>query len=144
MFPQQNTRNIYHKQINKIRSGSNASTTATTSGFTIAGIGQPILTTTAASTTTIQGNDIGNLTQEVENNVENSTVDNTPAGNNTTEMVPSIKTLTRLKRRESLYLHPQGNNGTLSTTDKLESFLESAPKGLVLKVVTNINCLINH
>ena len=76
--------------MNKIRSGSNASTTATTSGFTIAGIGQPILiTTTAASTTTTQGNDIGNLTQEVENNVENSTADNTPAGNHTTEMVPS-------------------------------------------------------
>ena len=28
------------------------------------------------------------------------------------------------------------NNESLSTTDKLESFLESAPKGLVLKVVT--------
>ena len=28
------------------------------------------------------------------------------------------------------------NNGSLSTTEKLESFLESAPKGLVLKVVT--------
>ena len=31
---------------------------------------------------------------------------------------------------------PLQSNGSLSTTDKLESFLESAPKGLVLKVVT--------
>ena len=91
MLLKQYTRNIYHKQMNKIRSGSNASTDATTSEFTIAGIGQPILTTTAASTTTTEGNHIGNLTKEVENNVENSTAVNnsTAVGNGTTELVSS-------------------------------------------------------
>ena len=62
-----------------------STSSAPTSGFTIAGIGvqQPIVTT--STTTTVEGgNDIGNLTREVENNAENNTANN---GNLTMEQV---------------------------------------------------------
>ena len=72
-----------------------ASTSASTSAFTIAGIGvqQPIVT--AAATTegqpivtpaaTTEGNDIGNLTREVENNTKNAT--NNDTGNMSMQQV---------------------------------------------------------
>ena len=60
----------YSKQNQSVT--TTASSDATTSGFTIAGIGQPVLTTLYPPTTTTEGNDsIGNLTKEVDNNVEN-------------------------------------------------------------------------
>ena len=90
---------MYFKQSQSV---STASSDATSSPFTIAGIGQPVLTTLYPPTTTTEGNDIGNLTKEVDNNVENRIVsptdnttgnstamDDTTGGNMTTEQVSS-------------------------------------------------------